>query len=122
MILLEDLNNTKLSYGIRDLSPVMYDTIQIKNKLLDGSNHIQIIGNPMMYFTFEILSNHNQVDLINLAESRGEPLRLIIDDKFYIGMFDSPAEWKMIILRRGDPLNTLYTAKIQLNISEEGSI
>lgn len=122
MILLEDLNNTKLSYGIRDLSPLQYDTIQVKNKLLDGSYHIQAIGSPMKYYTFEILSNHNQVDLINLIESRGEPLRLIIDDKFYVGMLDSKAEWTRLILRRGDPINTLYTAKLQLNISEEGSI
>lgn len=122
MILLEDLNNTKLSYGIRDLSPLQYDTIQVKNKLLDGSYHIQNIVTPLKYITFEILSNHNQVDLINLIESRGEPLRLIIDDKFYVGMLDSKAEWTRLILRRGDPINTLYTAKLQLNISEEGSI
>lgn len=122
MILLEDLNNTKLSYGIRDLSPLQYDTIQVKNKLLDGSYHIQTIGEPLKYITFEILSNHNQVDLLNQAEHKGEELRLIIDDKFYVGMLDSKAEWTRLILRRGDPINTLYTAKLQLNISEEGSI
>lgn len=122
MILLQNLDNEKLSYGIRDLSPLQYDTIQVKNKLLDGSYHIQAIGSPMKYYTFEILSNHNQVDLINLIESRGEPLRLIIDDKFYVGMLDRKAEWTRLILRRGDPINTLYTAKLQLNISEEGSI
>lgn len=122
MILLEDLNNTKLSYGIRDLSPLQYDTIQVKNKLLDGSYHIQTIGEPLKYITFEILSNHNQVDLLNQAEYKGEELRLIIDDKFYVGMLDSKAEWTRLILRRGDPINTLYTAKLQLNISEEGSI
>lgn len=122
MILLEDLEKTKLSYGIRDLSPLQYDTIQVKNKLLDGSYHIQTFGSPMKYFIFEILSNHNQVDLINSIESRGEPLRLILDDKYYVGMLDSKAEWTRLILRRNDPINTLYTAKIQLNISEEGSI
>jgi len=122
LILLEDLNNTKLSYGIRDLSPLQYDTIQVKNKLLDGSYHIQTIGEPLKYITFEILSNHNQVDLLNQAEHKGEELRLIIDDKFYVGMLDSKAEWTRLILRRGDPINTLYTAKLQLNISEEGSI
>lgn len=122
MILLEDLNNTKLSYGIRDLSPLQYDTIQVKNKLLDGSYHIQTIGEPLKYITFEILSNHNQVDLLNQAEYKGEELRLIIDDKFYVGMLDSKAEWTRLILRRGDPINTLYTATLQLNISEEGSI
>ena len=122
MILLQNLDNEKLSYGIRSLSPMMYDVIKVKNKLIDGSYHVQIIGSPVKYYTFEILANQIQVDLINLIESRGEPLRLIIDDKYYVGMLDSKAEWTRLILRRGDPINTLYTAKLQLNISEEGSI
>lgn len=122
MIFLEDLNNTKLSYGIRDLSPLQYDSIQVKNKLLDGSYHIQNIGEPMRYFTFEVLANHIQVDLINLIESRGEPLRLVIDDKFYMGLLDEVPDWTRLVLRRNDPLNTFYSAKLRLNVSEEGVI
>lgn len=122
MIFLESLEGEKLSYGVRDLSPLQYDSIQVKNKLLDGSYHIQNIGTPLKYITFEILSNHNQVDLINLAECRSEPFRLIIDDKFYMGLLDEVPDWTRLILRRGDPINTLYTAKLRLNVSEEGSI
>lgn len=122
MILLENLNHVKLSNGIKDLSPIMYDTIHVKNKLIDGSYHIQTIGNPIKYRTFEILSNYNQVDLINLAESKGEPLRLIENDRYYIGMLDDVVDWSRFLHRRSSKSETLYTAKIQLNISEEGSI
>ncbi|MEN6618180.1 MAG: hypothetical protein ABFC28_01550, partial [Rikenellaceae bacterium] len=70
----------------------------------------------------EILSNYNQVDLINLAESKGEPLRLIENDRYYIGMLDDVVDWSRFLLRRLSKSETLYTAKIQLNISEEGSV
>lgn len=122
MIFLESLEGEKLSYGVRDLSPVLYDSIQVKNKLLDGSYHIQNIGEPMRYFTFEVLANHIQVDLINLAECRSEPFRLIIDDKFYMGLLDEVPDWTRLVLRRNDPLNTFYSAKLRLNVSEEGVI
>ena len=122
MIKLEKLDNTKLSYGIKSLSPILYETIKVKNKLLDGSYHIQNIGTPLKYITFEILSNHNQVDLINKAEGISEELKLIIDNKYYIGMLDGELSWNRLILRYGNKNNTFYISDIRLNISGEGSI
>lgn len=122
MILLQNLNNTKLSYGIRSLSPMMYDVIKVKNKLIDGSYHVQVVGSPVKYYTFEILANQIQVDVINLAVSKGELLKLIIDEKYYIGMIDGIDEWTGLVYRQQDKANTIYSAKLRLNISEEGSI
>lgn len=122
MILLQNLDNEKLSYGIRSLSPMMYDVIKVKNKLIDGSYHVQIIGSPVKYYTFEILANQIQVDVINLAVSKGELLKLIIEEKYYIGMIDGIDEWTGLVYRQQDKANTIYSAKLQLNVSQEGSI
>lgn len=122
MILLQNLDSNKLSYGIRNLSPMMYDTIKVKNKLIDGSYHVQIIGSPVKYYTFEILANQIQVDVINLAVSKGELLKLIIDEKYYIGMIDGIDEWTGLVYRQQDKANTIYSAKLRLNISEEGTL
>lgn len=122
MILLQNLDNEKLSYGIRSLSPMMYDVIKVKNKLIDGSYHVQIIGSPVKYYTFEILANQIQVDVINLAVSKGELLKLIIEEKYYIGMIEESEEWTLLALNRNDKTKTIYSAKLQLNVSQEGSI
>lgn len=122
MIKLENLQNAKLSSGIRNLSPIQYDVHQVKNKLLDGSYHIQTIGEPLKYITFEILSNHNQVDLINQAEYKGEELRLIIDDKFYIGKISEKLEWERVTVRYKNATQIHYTSSVIFNISEEGTI
>ena len=122
MILLQNLDNEKLSYGIRSLSPMMYDVIKVKNKLIDGSYHVQIIGSPVKYYTFEILANQIQVDVINLAVSKGQLLKLIIEEKYYIGMIEESEEWTLLALNRNDKTKTIYSAKLQLNVSQEGSI
>jgi hypothetical protein len=122
LILLQNLDSNKLSYGIRSLSPMMYDTVKVKNKLIDGSYHTQIIGNPVKYFTFEILSNQIQVDVINLAVSKGELLKLIIDDKYYIGMIEEIEEWTLLALDRNDKTKTIYSTTMRFNISQEGTL
>jgi len=122
LILLQNLDSNKLSYGIRNLSPMMYDTIKVKNKLIDGSYHVQVVGSPVKYYTFEILANQIQVDVINLAVSKGELLKLIIDEKYYIGMIDGIDEWTGLVYRQQDKANTIYSAKLRLNISEEGTL
>lgn len=121
MIKLYDLSETELSKGIKSLSPILYDVIKIENRLLDGSMHIQTIGDVHKYMTFEILANHNQVDGINLAGSQGAKLKIIIDDKYYIG-FCEVSDWQRITIRYLDELNRWYTTSAKFTVSEEGDI
>lgn len=122
MIYLTNLEGEKLSRGIRNLSPIRYESIQIKNKLLDGSYHIQTIGDPLKYITFEILSNHEQVNKINTAEYKGEELKLVVDDRYYIGMLNNELDWNRITIRHKDSENTHYTSSVRLNVTEEGTV
>ncbi len=122
MIRLENSQNKVLSRGIKDISPIQYESIQVKNKLLDGTFHIQTIGDPLKYIEFEILSNHDQVDLINKAEHQGEPLKLILDSKYYKCLLEEKPDWQRITMRYKESKNRYYTAKIRLNINEEGIV
>lgn len=122
MIKLLNLEDKELSKGIRNLSPIQYDSIQVKNRLLDGSYHIQTIGDPLKYYTFEILSDENQVGKINQEEYRGGKLKLIIDDKYYIGMLEEKLSWERITMRHKESKDRYYIASIQFNIESEGSI
>lgn len=122
MIYLTNKHNDKLSKGIKDLSPIQYESIQVKNKLLDGSYHIQTIGDPASYIEFVILSNHNQVATISQAQAIGEALKLIVDDKYYIGLLDDRPQWKRITMRYKDADNIYYTSPIRININEVGDI
>lgn len=122
MIKLENLQKKALSKGIKDISPIQHETIQVKNKLLDGTYHIQTIGEPLKYIEFDILANHDQVDLINKAEYQGEPLKLILDNKYYVGLLEEKLDWQRITMRYKESKNRYYTAKIRLNINEEGIV
>ena len=121
MIQLTNLSSEVLSTRIRNLSPMEYDVIMIENKLLDGSMHLQTIGDPQAYKTFEILCNDPQVALINQAWYLGQQLKLIEDDKYYIGFITKP-DWQRFNYRHPEPNYRYYTASARINITEEGSI
>lgn len=121
MIRLLTLTSQQVSTGIRSLSPEQYETIMIENKLLDGSTHIQTIGDPLKFRNFEILSNNIQVDMINQAESIGSKFRLEVDDKYYIGFISKP-DWAKFNYRHPEPTFRYFTASIKFTVSEEGSI
>lgn len=121
MIKLYDLSNKELSKGIKNLSPILYESIQIENDLLDGSQHIQTIGTPRKYKTFEILANQNQVDDINSAVSIGQPLKLIVDNKYYVG-FCKTSDWQRLTKRYVNETDRYYTNSIKFTISSEGII
>lgn len=122
MIRLESLKGEKLSRGIRNLSPIRYESIRIKNKLLDGSYHIQTIGDPLKYITFEILSNHEQVNKINTAEYKGEELKLVVDDKYYIGKIGEKLSWDRMTMRYKKESDRHYKASAIFYVNEEGTI
>jgi hypothetical protein len=120
VIQLSSIANEKLSEGIRNLSPELYDTITIENKLIDGTTHIQIIGEPAKYLTFEVLANHNQTSDINEAQSTGEKLKLTVYDVYYIGFISKPA-WERFSSRNPNPTKRFYVSEVRIDVTEEGS-
>jgi hypothetical protein len=106
---------TTLSEVISDLSPLLYDYIEIENKLLDGSIHKQIIGDAQGYRTFVLLANGSQVATINQAMADGATLILEIDETDYTG-FLGLSDWERIGYNNPDPTKVYYRAEVRFDI------
>lgn len=115
MIRLYDLSGKELSKGINNVSPILYDVIEIRNQLLDGSVHRQTIGNPQKYITFDILSNQKQVDDINAIISQGGQFMLLLDNVLHIGFCDT-GSWERITKRLLEEKNRYFTTEIRFNV------
>jgi hypothetical protein len=119
LIKLFNLSGSSLSKGIKNISPILYEGIRIENQLLDGTTHIQTIGDAKKYFNFEILADQEQVDNTNYTNSQGGKLKLVVDDNYYIG-FAYVSEWKRITIRHITKSNRWYTSTVKFVINEEG--
>lgn len=120
MIFLKRENGTIITSGIRNLSPLMMDSTIIENKLIDGSTHLQTIGEPAGYYTFDILASHLQTGLINTARATVEPLILVVGDEEIRG-FIKNAEWERANNRFHDTDKLFYIAN-GVRFELEGSI
>jgi len=88
MIRLERTNGEVLSRILREVSPIRYESIKKVNKLLDGTYHVQIIGQPLMSIEANIISSHNQAEELNQLIDQGTPLVLIFLDRKYLVYID----------------------------------
>lgn len=121
MMALKTTDGELLSWGLRNVSPLMIESILLENKLLDGSNHVQTIGEGLKYFQLEILCNENNVDIVTLTQSQGGFFRLELDDKYYIGYISRP-DWERETGREKVKEKRIYASDIKFTITEEGSI
>lgn len=115
----EDLFENVLSVAIYDLFPSLKGH-QIKNRLLDGSLHVQTIGNPIKFIRFRCVSDDCSMNIINQIEFYGQEIKVFYDDKYYIGIIDELSEWQEELF--GEKDTRLYTANISVAVSEEGVI
>lgn len=119
MIRLETSTGIILSKILKEVSPIEYSSNRQVNRLLDGSYHVQIIGNPLRKIQGVIISTFNQADLINSLVDQGTPMVLIFLDKKYLGFIDEGISWKRINFAHGDKDRSLFEGKIMMVIKEE---
>jgi hypothetical protein len=120
MIRIETLEGLILSKVCKEVSPPKYESIVKKNKLLDGSYHIQIIGEPIKYIEFIVIGNQLQIEKIDLMEAIGEPLKLIEHERIFIGLIDNKVDWKRLTVGFQDRNKRLYEGSIKLIITDVG--
>jgi hypothetical protein len=118
MIIIESLEGELLSKICKEVSPIKYESIVKKNKLLNGSYHIQTIGEPLKYIEFIVIANQVQVEKIDLMETVGEQIKLIENERTFIGLIDSQIDWRRLTVGYADRKRRLYEANIKIIISE----
>ena len=119
MIRLERTNGEVLSRILKEVSPIRYESIKKVNKLLDGTNHVQIIGKPLMSIDASIISSHNQAEELNQLIDQGTPLVLIFLDRKYLVYIDEPIQWKRISFAHGNKDKSYFEGKVKMLIKEE---
>ena len=122
MIKIENLNEEVLSKMCKEVSLPKFESIQKKNKLLDGTYHIQTIGEPLKYIEFTVIANELQTEKINLMETKGELLKLIDYNRFFIGFINNKVDWKRLTAGYIDREKRLYEGRISIIVKEEGDI
>ena len=92
-----------------------YKTTKVVKQLLSGAHHVQVIGTGARIVTAELLAQPAGRELLNLAESTGESIRLETRIKYYVGVVESTLKWKRVA-------RDIYQTSIVLLVSEEGEI
>ncbi|QGT99497.1 hypothetical protein SYNTR_0904 [Candidatus Syntrophocurvum alkaliphilum] len=121
-IRIENINQERLSEIVKHVSPIQYKSIKIRNQLLDGSYHTQIIGEPLKSINFKVIANQDQVEKINRLETNGENIKLIEYDRTYIGEIGNPISWERLTIGYKERNRRLYEGDCILNIVEEGEV
>ena len=94
------------------------ETIQIKNKLLDGTYHIQTIGIPIIKIDILCYVDRFNKPILDSMYSIGEPIKLILNGKYYIGVIHEKSEWEIFARVK----NGLYEAQLEMVVDTEGII
>lgn len=104
--LITDLVNTAI------LNP---EVIHIKNKLLDGSNHIQTIGTPSKSIDVICYVYEDGKSKLDTKYANGEPIKLVKDNKWYKGLITEYGDWELYAIG-------LYQNSFKISVSSEGII
>jgi hypothetical protein len=119
MIRLETSSGIVLSKILKDVSPITYSSNKQVNRLLDGSFHVQILGNPLRRMEGTIISSFNQAEMLNSLVDQGTPLLLTFLNKKYMVYIDESISWERINFAHGDMDKSLFQGKLKIVIKEE---
>lgn len=114
---LYDKNNSLISNLIHSaiLNP---DIIKVRNKLLDGTYHIQSVGkrvNEINIICYVDKIGKEKMDNLYVTD---EPIKLVKEGKFYIGLIFEKSKWE--VFSKGT--KGLYQTSFKMVVHEEGSI
>lgn len=119
MIRLETSSGEVLSKILKEVSPTKYSSNKQVNRLLDGTYHVQIIGDPLKHKEGIIISSHNQANKLNELIDQGSPLVLYFLEKKYIVYVEEPISWKRINFAHGIKENSYFEGSLKMLIKEE---
>lgn len=114
MTQLMTLDGIVLSEIVTDVSPISFEATQVINKTLDGSVHIQVIGDAIQLIEFELLASKAMAEHINTLESLGTRFKLRKNDSEYIGLLTASPSWSKIN-------REIYKTKLKISILEASS-
>lgn len=85
---------------------------KVTSKALDGTVYIQTIGQPTPNATVSVFSSLEEMELVNLAEADGSPIKVTYRGVTYIGYIESKPSWQTVYPGKW------YSTEINLLIEE----
>ncbi len=122
MVRLESIEGENLSRVLREVSPMKYQSNKQVNKLLDGTYHVQIIGEPMKTIDAVVIASFIQAERLNFQIDQGSPLVLFLYNKKYLIYINEAIDWKKLNYGNGDPSKSFCEGKFSMNIKEEAEL
>lgn len=115
MLKLKDSSDIIITEEITDYL-ISEDPLIIKNRLLDGTYHVQTIGSSVKKNNLTIKVNEAGKLKIDEAFAECKPLKFETNDKYYIGTIDSKPSYSYL-KRENSPQ---YSIDFSMNITTEG--
>jgi len=104
--------STLISDKVLEIRPVQH-TFEVRNHLLDGSFHIQVIGEPAQSWELGFVVHATEREVINSYAARKDRLILHRHGKQHTGIIDGNPEWEQIV-GSDDPARAVYLCRIVL--------
>ena len=112
---LYDSSNVLITDRVTIVVP-SYETYKVENRLLSGQYETQTIGTPARIVTINlVVLSEAAKDMIDVAEGIGEPLKVTVDSKYYIGTVRLAPIWEKLAYG-------IYRTNIVLLVSDEGVV
>lgn len=121
-MILKTIDGSELSKTVKIKGPIKRTGIQIKNKLLDGTDHIQVIGDSSRSISIGILADEDQCNIINYNQAMGVKVTFELEDKYYTCLIDARPEWERYSQYYPKASDRYYAATLNLLIQEEGNL
>lgn len=106
-----DLEMNLISDHLHDAIPG-WDSIKIKNRLMDGSYHIQNVGEPARTLKVSVSCDRAGVETLDYAEAISKPIKVIVYGKEWTGFIDAPIDWQRVTV-------DYYSGEFLINVIEE---
>lgn len=115
--LLIHATNELISQHLPSVKPLQ-ETIEVKNRLLDGSWHIQVIGDLAKSWEIEFVIPGDRREIVDTCAARKTVLRLERHGKTYTGIIDGNVDWEQLA---GSHSAALSTQKGHIILLEVGA-
>ena len=114
MLGLKNSSGEILTRNIKSVSPLLVESNKVINRLIDGTSHIQVIGENTKHLKISIRSTKNQAEIVSEMVAEGEFFTFENGSKQYIGLIFDDVDWQMI----GSPSADWYVADVDLVVVE----
>lgn len=117
--MITDINDRLISNAILDLY-FTQDAMKVRNRLLDGTYHVQSIGKALKIANIECEIFETGKSYLDNCYNRDGPVVLIFEGIRYVGHLEKEVDWRILV--KGKANIRRYGARFKLAIDSEGAI